>query len=156
MRANPRHSLEHNLRHNAKHRPDIRGYLGGQATTAFGNPSWRPGLCERGAAPKFVLIDGFIEAVDLSHLSSPVRGAGYARLLSLVGRRHVTQGVIKRALLLAGDLAGARLRSAITPGTATGGGRLVVKGDFVRIEGQIGADNSLPTSLGTLAGTKEI
>ena len=101
-----------------------------------------------GATVKVVVVDGFIEGLDLSHLAAPVRGAVGARLQPLVGRRRVTQAMIERALLLAGDLAGARLRSAIAPGTTTGGARLVVEGQFVRIEGQIGIDNNLPATLG--------
>ena len=103
---------------------------------------------EPGATLKVMVIDGFIEGLDLSHLAAPVRSAVHARLQPLIGRRHVTQAAIERSLLLAGDLSGARLRSAIEPGTATGGVRLVVEGKFVRIEGQIGADNNLPATLG--------
>ena len=101
-----------------------------------------------GAAVKVTVIDGFIEGLDLSHLAAPVRGAVAARLQPLVGRRRVTQAMIERALLLAGDLAGARLRSAIAPGSAIGGARLVVEGRFVRSEGQIGLNNALPATLG--------
>ena len=101
-----------------------------------------------GAPVKVAVIDGSIEGVDLSHLAAPIRSAVRARLLPLVGRHHITQAEIERALLLAGDMAGARLRSAITPGTTTGGVMLIVEGDFVRIAGQVGADNSLPATLG--------
>jgi hemolysin activation/secretion protein len=107
-----------------------------------------PQRLEPGATVKVLVIDGFVEAVDVSHLAVATRVSVSARLQPLVGKRHVTQAAIERALLLAGDLAGARLRSAIAPGNSTGAVRLVVEGEFTRVEGQIGTDNSLPSSLG--------
>ena len=107
-----------------------------------------PQRLEPGGPLRVIVIDGFVEDIDLAHLAAPLRGAVGARLRPLVGRRHVTQGEIERALLVAGDVAGARLRSAIAPGDANGGVHLVVEGNFVRVEGQVGADNSLPASLG--------
>lgn len=107
-----------------------------------------PQRLEPGAMVKVLVIDGFVEAVDVSHLAVATRASVSARLQPLVGKRHVTQAAIERALLLAGDLAGARLRSAIAPGKSTGAVRLVVEGEFSRVGGQIGTDNSLPSSLG--------
>ena len=101
-----------------------------------------------GGLVRVVVVDGFIEELDLSHLAPPLRALVGARLQPLAGCRHVTQAAIERALLLAGNLAGAHLRSAIAPGSITGGVRLVVEGGFRRVDSQIGTDNSLPASLG--------
>ena len=102
-----------------------------------------------GGPVRVAVTDGFIEALDLAHLANPLRAAVQARVQPLVGRRHLTQATIERALLLAGDLAGARLRSAIVPGTAAGGVELVVEGRLDRVELQANADNSLPAALGS-------
>ena len=107
-----------------------------------------PQRLDLGATVKVIVVDGFIEAVDMSHLAAPIRAAVSARLQPLVGRHHLSQAMIERALLVAGDLAGARLRNAIAPGGSTGGVRLVVEGQFARIEGQVGFDNTLPATLG--------
>ena len=101
-----------------------------------------------GGPIRVAVTDGFIETLDLAHLATPLRAAVQARVQPLVGRRHLTQATIERALLLAGDLAGARLRSAIVPGTAVGGVELVVEGRLDRVELQTNADNSLPAALG--------
>lgn len=107
-----------------------------------------PQRIEPGAPVSVRVIDGFVEALDLSHVAPLLRGAVGECLHTLIGRHHVTQNAIERAMLLAGDIAGARLRSAIVPGTATGGVQLAVEGSYVRTEGQIGADNALPATLG--------
>jgi hemolysin activation/secretion protein len=100
---------------------------------------------------RVVITDGFIEAVDVSALSPARRGMVMARLQPLVGRRHITQAAIERALLLASDLPGAHLRSALTRGDQSGGARLIVEGHFDRFNGALGIDNTLPASLGTWA-----
>jgi len=101
-----------------------------------------------GTPVRVVVIDGFVEDLDVDHVAQPIRLAVLERLRPLVGRHHLTQGQIERALLLAGDLAGARLRSALSPGRAPGGVRLMVEGAFARFEGALGMDNSLPAALG--------
>lgn len=102
-----------------------------------------------GAPVRVLVIDGFIEDVDLDHLAAPIRESVRARIAPLIGRKQLTQAIIERALLLAGDLAGAQLRSAIAPGSVAGGVRLVVEGRLERVEAQLGGDNALPHSLGT-------
>lgn len=100
---------------------------------------------------RVVITDGFIDAVDASALSPANRRLVMARLRALVGRRHITQREIERALLLAADLPGAHLRSALTRGEQTGGARLIVEGWFDRFNGALGIDNTLPASLGNWA-----
>jgi len=107
-----------------------------------------PQQLDPGGPVRVLVIDGTIEDVDVTHVAAPVRAAVAARLRGLVGRGQITQSAIERALLLAGDLAGANLRSAIAPGTATGAVRLIVEGGFARIQGQIGVSNGLPATLG--------
>ena len=107
-----------------------------------------PQRLEPGATVRVVVIDGTIEDVDLTHVAQPIRVAVAARLRGLIGRGQITQPAIERALLLAGDLAGANLRSAIAPGTATGAVRLIVEGGFARVQGQLGISNALPATLG--------
>ena len=101
-----------------------------------------------GAKLHVVVTDGFIESVDVAHVAKSWRDLVGERMTALIGRRHLTQAALESALLVAADLPGAHLRSAIAPGTASGGVRLMVEGQFDRAAGQIGIDNNLPTSLG--------
>jgi len=107
-----------------------------------------PQRLDPGAQVRVVVTDGFIEEIDTSGVAAPLQSRVKATLAALIGRRRITGAEIERALLIAGDTAGARLRSAIGPGVSTGGVRLVVEGRYVRTEGQLSVDNSLPASLG--------
>ncbi len=100
-------------------------------------------------APLCILvIDGFIEAIDLDGVPVRRRDAVDKRLRHLVNRPHLTQVGLERQLLLAGELAGVRLRSALKRGESTGGVILVVEGREERFEGRIDVNNMLPASLG--------
>ena len=108
-----------------------------------------PQRLDPGARVRVVVTDGFIENIDLSHLPAHARDAVRDRLAGLIGKHHVRQTMIERALLLAGDVPGVALRSALTQGTVPGGTVLVIDGTFTRFQAQAGADNALPASLGT-------
>lgn len=110
-----------------------------------------PQKLRAGEPLRVMVTDGFIEGVDVSALPPALRGLVRARLQGLIGRRHITQQAIERALLLASDLPGAHLRSALMRGEQTGGARLIVEGGFDRLNGALSADNSLPSGLGTWA-----
>jgi hemolysin activation/secretion protein len=98
---------------------------------------------------RVLIVDGFIEAIDVEGVPDRVRSVIAARLQSLLFRRHVTLTQIERGLLIAGDIPGVSLRSALSPGTSDGGTRLIVEGDHRLVTGSLGLDNRLPTSLGT-------
>ncbi|MBC2668863.1 ShlB/FhaC/HecB family hemolysin secretion/activation protein [Novosphingobium piscinae] len=102
-----------------------------------------------GATARIVVVDGFIEAVDLAGVPGPVRSAVRARLEPLINQRQLQLAQLERAVLLAGELAGVTLRSALAPGDAPGGVRLTVAGSLDRWQGRLALDNRLPVSLGT-------
>lgn len=101
-----------------------------------------------GQAARVVVTDGFIEAVETQGVPHGQRRKAMARLRALIGRGHVTEHDIERALLLAGDLPGLHLRSALTRGQQPGGARLIVEGSFDRVSGTVTVDNGLPAALG--------
>jgi len=111
-------------------------------------------LVDRGTLV-IVVIDGFIESVDVAGVPESIRVEVGARLGYLVGRRHLKGSVIERALLVAGDIPGLKLRSTLMRGTRDGGTRLVLEGDHRIVTGSLGADDRLNRSLGTwqLRGT---
>jgi hemolysin activation/secretion protein len=108
-----------------------------------------------GGTLTLAVVDGFIEAIDVAGVPGRVRGVVKSRVRPLIGRREITQGQIERALVLAGQLPGLKLKSTLVRGTAEGGVRLVLEGEHRLVTGEIGVDNRLAQSLGTwqLRGT---
>lgn len=51
-----------------------------------------------------IVVDGFIEDIDVSNLPDRVRTVVASRVGFLIGRRHIKLGEIERGLLLAGDV----------------------------------------------------
>ena len=94
------------------------------------------------------VIDGFIEAVEGEQLPERVRGPVLARTSSLVGKRHVTLAEIERRVLLAGDVPGLQLSSALARGKSRGGTRLILQGTHAVMQGTLVSDNRLNPSLG--------
>ncbi len=97
---------------------------------------------------RFVVIDGYIESVDYSHVPERVRALVKGRIERLVGRKRMTRGDIERALLLAGDAPGLYLKSAFGRGASDGGTILTLEGAHRLTEGGIGPSNRYPQSLG--------
>jgi hemolysin activation/secretion protein len=105
---------------------------------------------------RVVVVDGFIEAIDVDNVPERVRNVVAARLASLLFRHHVTITQIERGLLIAGDVSGVSLRSALSAGTSEGGTKLIVEGDHRLVTGSLGLDNRLPTTLGTRQLTAKV
>ena len=101
-----------------------------------------------GGAIRLLVIDGQIEAVDVSGVPERVRAVVAGRTASLVGVPRLTLAEIERRLLIAGDAPGVRLKSTLMRGQRDGGTRLVLEGTHRLLSGSIGADNRLDTTLG--------
>jgi hemolysin activation/secretion protein len=98
---------------------------------------------------RVVVVDGFIEAIDIKGVPKRVRNVISKRLRSLLFRRHITMAAIERSLLTAGNVPGVSLKSALSPGTSEGGTKLIVEADHQLVNASLGVDNRLPASLGT-------
>lgn len=96
-----------------------------------------------------VVVDGFIEDIDVTGVPERVRSVVFARTRSLIGRHPIRLEEIERALLIAGDTPGLRLRSTFARGSANGGTRLVLEGEHRVVSGSTGGDDRLASSLGT-------
>jgi hemolysin activation/secretion protein len=107
-------------------------------------------LVEGGQA-RLVVIDGFVESIDVNGVPEGQRAVVAARMASLIGRRHVTIGELERRLLLSSDDPGLVLRSTLAPGVAPGATRLVLEGSYHVVTGSVGVDNNQPRSLGVWA-----
>ncbi len=108
-----------------------------------------PQQLKNGGTLRLVVIDGFVEGVDVNGVPEKQRALVRARLASLIGERHVTLNEIERRLILASDIPGLALSSTITRGTAPGGTLLVLEATQSAAVGTLGFDNRLPSSLGT-------
>ncbi|MEP6873685.1 MAG: ShlB/FhaC/HecB family hemolysin secretion/activation protein [Burkholderiales bacterium] len=94
------------------------------------------------------VIDGFIEEVVVDAVPEPLRAPVRERLLRLVRQTQLTSAQLEREVLLAGELPGLRLRSALVRGTQDGGTRLVVESGFIPMALQVQLDNGLSDALG--------
>ncbi|KRA53059.1 hypothetical protein ASD80_13775 [Devosia sp. Root635] len=95
------------------------------------------------------VVDGFLERVDADDLPDPIRSRVLALVEPLLDRPGVTMREIERRLLLAGDIPGTGLKTALATGVQPGGTVLVVDAEFDAIVPFLGVDNTLPPSLGT-------
>jgi hemolysin activation/secretion protein len=105
-------------------------------------------LNDRGAL-RIVIVDGFVEKVQVDSVPDRVRALVSARMASLIGRRHIKLDEIERRLLTAGDVPGLRLKSTLARGKAIGGALLVLEGTHRLVTATATIDNRLPSSLGT-------
>jgi hemolysin activation/secretion protein len=107
-----------------------------------------PQQLQDGGTLRLLVIDGFIESVDVRGVPERVRGVVASRTNTLIGKRRIKLGEIERRLLLAGDAPGLRLRSTLARGTSEGGAKLILEGIYRPVTGSLGADNRLPSTLG--------
>lgn len=109
-----------------------------------------------GGSLRILVVDGFIEHVDVAGLDERVRTEVQATLAPLVGRPRLRSDDLERLLTLAGRSPGAALRSTLAPGTRAGASVLVIEGTFERVTGSWGVDNRLSQALGPWQGTIQL
>ena len=97
---------------------------------------------------RIVVIDGFIESFDDAAVPVRMRRRVAAHVRDLIGRRHLRQHDIERALLLAGTQPGLSLRSSLVRGEQLGGTRLVLDGTDEWMSTTVAADNRMSPTLG--------
>ena len=102
---------------------------------------------DKGATLKLVVVQGFIERVDVTGLPRQVQRRIAATLASLQGSTDMTQADLERRLLLAADVPGVTLRSTLAAGEKPGGTVLVVEGTYRPIGVLLSVDNNLPSAL---------
>jgi hemolysin activation/secretion protein len=98
---------------------------------------------------RIVIVDGFIESVQVDNVPDRVRSVVVARMSSLIGRRHLKLEEIERRLLITGDAPGLRLKSTLARGKTPGSALLALEGTHRLVTATTSIDNRLPSSLGT-------
>jgi hemolysin activation/secretion protein len=96
-----------------------------------------------GGTVRVLIVAGFIESVDVSHLPRQVRAAVRRRAAALIGQPGLTMAQIERRVLLAGDVPGVQLRSTLLRGQAVGATQLVLEADYHPLSGSLSAENDL-------------
>ncbi|MBV9286828.1 MAG: ShlB/FhaC/HecB family hemolysin secretion/activation protein, partial [Hyphomicrobiales bacterium] len=86
-----------------------------------------PQQLKNGGTLRLVVIDGFVEGVDVKAVPERQRALVEARLASLIGKRHVTLAELERRLILASDVPGLVLSSTLARGAEPGGTLLVLE-----------------------------
>jgi hemolysin activation/secretion protein len=103
---------------------------------------------QTGGTLRLVVIDGFIERLETRDLPPAVKARIEAVLAPLVGQRAVTLAQIERALVLAGDTPGTRVKSTLAAGSAPGGSVLILQARHASVTGALSVDNSVGSALG--------
>lgn len=100
-----------------------------------------PQTVQDGGTLRLLVVDGFLEHVDVSNLPPRAQPSVQDMLGKLVGQRRLRAAQLERALTLAGRAPGVSLRSTLAPGAAAGASVLVLEGEFDAIGGSFALDN---------------
>ncbi len=96
-----------------------------------------------GGTFRLVIIDGYIESVDAGGVPGHLRKAVQRRLDALIGVHGLTLAQIERRVLLAGEVPGVTLRSALVRGSAIGAAKLVLAGDYRPVSPSLSTENDV-------------
>lgn len=105
---------------------------------------------EDGGPLRLTVVNGFVEKVDTSSVPAPLRARLQAMTAPLVDRPSLRLPDLERRLLLAGDMFGVALGSALSTGARPGGTVIILNPQFRSITGFVGFDNSFSKDLGRL------
>ena len=116
-----------------------------------------PQSLKDGETLQLIVLDGFVERIDVSAVDERSRSRVVAVMQRLVGQRRLSGDALERALTIAGRSPGLEMRSTMAAGAEPGGVVLTLEGKFTRASGSISADDRLSSALGpwqtTLQGT---
>lgn len=97
---------------------------------------------------RFTVVYGFIEEIDLTNLPPQLTTPVKRILGPLINKKYITNEELTRRVLLAGDVAGLQLTSALAPGKKKGGVILLMQGEYTPITSNISFDNALSKEAG--------
>ncbi|MEM9583121.1 MAG: ShlB/FhaC/HecB family hemolysin secretion/activation protein [Pseudomonadota bacterium] len=103
-----------------------------------------------GGRLQVVVVKGFIEDVDTSNVSDNTRARIEALTERLLNDPELTQAELERQLLLAGDVPGTALRSALGAGAKPGAAVIALDPEYRPVTGFLGFGNPSSSQLGTV------
>ncbi len=95
-----------------------------------------------------VVINGYVEAVDTSNVPENIKTRVDRLTARLINRRGLTRRELERQLLLAGDVPGTALRSALGRGEGPGATVIALDPEYKLVTGFIGFGNPTGDELG--------
>ncbi len=98
-----------------------------------------------------VVINGFVETVDTSNVPANIKDRVDELTARLVNRRGLTRAELERQLLLAGDVPGTSLRSALARGETQGATIIALDTDYRVLTGFVGFGNPYDDDLGKIS-----
>ena len=98
------------------------------------------------------VIDGFIEKVDLSKVPKLQTLRTFAYLKPIIKKKAITEELLERQLVLAGNSAGLSLKSGFISGVEEGGAILVIDAEHKIVSGSVTFNNSQSEELGRQLG----
>ena len=101
-----------------------------------------------GGRLRVVVVNGFIERIDLDEVPPQTRPRIERLTDGLVDRPDLTRRELERQLLLAGDTPGTALRSAIGAGEEEGGAVIALAPEYRPVTGSVGFGNPTSSELG--------
>jgi len=105
-------------------------------------------LDAQSAQVRLQVVAGYVADVKTDTLDPRIRNVVARYLKPLIGQQNLSAATLERAVLLAGDVSGVQLASALSPGNQTGETVLIVSGDFAPVQAVLSADNRLSPELG--------
>lgn len=105
-------------------------------------------LDQKNAQITLKVISGYIGKVQTDSLDPKIRRVVARFLDPLTGKENLTAAMLERRLLLAGEVSGVHLRSALSPGTQIGETILIVNGRFQSFQAILSSDNRVSQELG--------
>ena len=104
-----------------------------------------------GGVLRVSVIEGFVEDIETENLPEQVRDRVKLLTDPLVDQKRLASGELERRLLLAGDIPGLALESALAPGKKEGGTVIAFNPMFQPVTGFVGLDTTVPDDLGGYA-----
>lgn len=103
---------------------------------------------EDGGALRITVVNGYVEKVDASAAPADLRQRLERTTAPLVDQPSLQLPDIERRLLLAGDMFGVALGSALSTGSRPGGTVVILNPQFRSVTGFVGLDNTFSDELG--------
>ena len=105
-----------------------------------------------GATIFFKVIDGFIEKIDFEKIPKAQRKNVLRYLRPLKNKKQISNSLLERRLLLAGQSAGLKLNTAFTAGSSEGATILVIEAKHKLLSGGVQFNNTQSEELGRQLG----
>ncbi|MGR3321319.1 MAG: ShlB/FhaC/HecB family hemolysin secretion/activation protein [Pseudooceanicola sp.] len=104
-----------------------------------------------GGTLRVVVVNGFVEDIDIENVPENIRRRVELLTSPLVNRPGLTRAELERQLLLAGDIPGTAMRSALASGQAQGATVIGIDPEYRRVTGFVGFGNPTGSELGGLS-----